>query len=453
MWNSGGGAPQYITLDLGASYNINKLCLFVTMTPDGQVNHLVQVGQTPDGVSTVATVNKTLHNGQWEEVALNATGRYVRIYTQQTPSWVAWAEIKAFGTQDNNTPPPPPTGCLTGSVVLTSSNIVVGTTTTVRSTLSGIAVTYDSDDHNIATVNGTTVTAGSTAGSTSVTGHFVYAGRSCDLTPASLTVTGGNAQGTVTAEPSDLFVCSSNGNSNQTMVKAEVTRGSGKVDVSGGATFAGAPRVDAPNSWTQVVSPGNFIGLNATANGQASITISLKDYFTGQTIASKTITARINPPANCPPAGQSSLTVGTVYAACSSSLSATADSISATSATASTSRVVGNSRSLLSLDPNGSASQTNVSIGYATDGNVISFSLIEDGSNRVLAGPVTKTVQANPACSPTGTITPNTSYVSTCALNGRPSSVTLSAAITTSFGEGDIVVGSASKNVVRDDAS
>jgi hypothetical protein len=228
------------------------------------------------------------------------------------------------------------------------------------------------------------------------------------------------------------------------MVKAEVTRGSGKVDVSGGATFAGAPRVDAPNSWTQVVSPGNFIGLNATANGQASITISLKDYFTGQTIASKTITARINPPANCPPAGQSSLTVGTVYAACSSSLSATADSISATSATASTSRVVGNSRSLLSLDPNGSASQTNVSIGYATDGNVISFSLIEDGSNRVLAGPVTKTVQANPACSPTGTITPNTSYVSTCALNGRPSSVTLSAAITTSFGEGDIVVGSGS---------
>lgn len=644
IWNSGGFAPQFITLDLGATYNLQKLCLFTVMTPDGQANHLIQVGSTPDNLSTVTSLNKALRNGQWEEVTLSATGRYVRIYTQQSPSWVAWGEIKVFGTQGTAGVPPTPTGCLTGSVVLTSNNIVVGTSTTVRSTLSGIAVTYETTNQNVATVNGATVTAGQTAGVVGIAGRFVYAGRSCSLTPASLTVTGGNVAGTVEASSNEIYLCVSNGVSSQATVKVTVTRGSGKVSVDGPVSFQGPTRLDAPNTWTQIVSPGNFIGLSTASGGKASVTISLKDYFTGQEIgsktitvkynpiaecggapaqpsvtnvsvavcngigkaganaiapvqaklvandsyaiaqldvpntavfvknaligpvtvgqtvrfslqrvggsvelasasavavrdvncnvsgsvtatgtdlylctgngnsnsvtvtvtvaqgsgkvavngpvsfqgptrldapntwtqtispgnfiglnstsngqlsvtiklldyftgtevASKTITVKLNPTGTCSQPGQSSLAVGTVYAACATSLSATASSLSATSATASTSRVVGNSRSLLSLDPNGSASQANVSIGYATDGNIVSFSLIEDGSNRVLAGPVSRTVQANPECVPTGTITPGNAVIGVCS-NGQRGSVELIATITSSFGRGTVVKGS-----------
>ncbi len=450
-WNSGDGAPQWIELDLGQYYSVSSMRFNVEKTPGGEATHQIYAGACPTPTSLATTFTENLTSKQWKDVSFSAASvRYVRVLTTASPSWIAWNEIETYGTSatftgscDGGTPPSP-VGCLTGSVNLYSNNIAVGTTTTASSSVPGVAVTYESNNQSIATVNGTTITAGNTAGTATISGRFVYAGRTCYLTSATLTVTGGNAQGTVSANPTDVYLCTSNGTSNQATVTVAVTRGSGKVDVSGAVTFSGPNRLDAPNTWTQVISPGNFTGLNATANGQASVTISLKDYFTGQTIASKTITARINPPSNCPQAGQSSLTVGTVYAACSSSLSATADSIQATSGTGSTSRVLGNGRMLFALDPNGSASQSNVSIGYATDGNSISFTLVEDGSNRVLAGPVTKIVQPNPACSPTGTITPNTSYVSTCALSGRPASVTLSAAITTPFGEGDIVVGTGS---------
>ena len=444
-WGAGDMPPQWIELDLGQYYTVSSMRFNVEKTPTGNATHQIYAGTCPTPTSLATTFTENLASKQWKDVTLTTDPvRYVRVLTTSSPSWSAWNEIETYGTLatftgscDGGTPPPP-VGCLTGSVRLGSNSIVAGNTTTITSTLSGIAISYDSTNRNAATVSGTTVT-GVSAGSTNITGHFVYAGRSCDLTAAPLVVTAAQAEraaGSIDPNNTTIGICA--GRAQSVTVQATITKGVGKVESTGSHTaFALSQNIVPGTPWTQVVAYGNLTGTGVNP----SITIKLLDKVYGNELDSITIT-RDN---SCEQTGsQSSLTVGTVYAACSTSLSATVDSIRATSATSSNSRVIGNGRMLFALDPNGNATQNNVSIGYATDGNSISFTLVEDGSNRVLAGPVTKTVQANPACSPTGTITPNTSYVSTCALSGRPSSVTLSASITTPFGEGDIVVGTGS---------
>ncbi len=307
-WGAGDMPPQWIELDLGQYYTVSSMRFNIEKTPTGNATHQIYAGTCPTPTSLATTFTENLASKQWKDVSLSTGAvRYVRVLTTSSPSWSAWNEIETYGTLATFTgscgggTPPSPEGCLTGSVILSGNNIVVGNTTTASSSVSGVAVTYESNNQNVATVNGTTITAGNTAGSATISGRFVYAGRTCYLTSATLTVTGGNAQGTVSASPTDVYLCTSNGTSNQTTVTVAVTRGSGKVETSGaGVTFQGPTRLNAPNTWTQVISPGNFINLNATPNGQATVTITLKDYFTNQTIASKSITARINPPANCP---------------------------------------------------------------------------------------------------------------------------------------------------------
>ncbi len=203
MWNSGGFAPQTITLDLGNYYTVSSVRFNVQKTPAGTASHTITAGPCSQAYSYTQSFSENGKSGEWQEVSTIFGGavRYVTISTTASPSWVAWAEIEAYGTPavysagcssanglgagDGGVGGG--TGCLGGAVTLSAQRIEVGGTVQAYSTLGNVAVTYSSQNTSVASVSQANVT-GVAAGTTSVTGRYVYAGRTCYLTAADITV-------------------------------------------------------------------------------------------------------------------------------------------------------------------------------------------------------------------------------------------------------------------------
>ena len=100
VWNAGGAATQWVQLDLGSVFDLDRLILLPAQSPEGPTVHQVWGrdvtgvyrllhefrGSTADGVSLdVSPVS------YWSGI------RYLKIETTESPSWVAWREIAAFG--------------------------------------------------------------------------------------------------------------------------------------------------------------------------------------------------------------------------------------------------------------------------------------------------------------------------------------------------------------------
>ena len=95
LWNSGGFAPQWIEADLGATYSVKKIRLTIEQSPAVQsATHVITI----NGV-TVATLSGTFTSGSTIEAdLLNAptNGRFVRVTTTASNSWIAWREIAIY---------------------------------------------------------------------------------------------------------------------------------------------------------------------------------------------------------------------------------------------------------------------------------------------------------------------------------------------------------------------
>lgn len=99
MWTSGGFPTQWIELDLGSSHAVRKLRLLVDQSPSGNTVHNVYVGTAPGPTSLAGTISQSSSSGQWLELDLlesGVSGRYVRITTTSSPSWVSWREIEVY---------------------------------------------------------------------------------------------------------------------------------------------------------------------------------------------------------------------------------------------------------------------------------------------------------------------------------------------------------------------
>jgi predicted amidohydrolase YtcJ len=100
VWNSGDDAPQWIEIDLGAAFDLDRLVLTVAQYPEGVTTHQV-FGRGEAGSSRLlGEVRGDTSDQQQLEVSPSpawAAVRYLRIVTTESPSWVAWREIEVYG--------------------------------------------------------------------------------------------------------------------------------------------------------------------------------------------------------------------------------------------------------------------------------------------------------------------------------------------------------------------
>ena len=98
-WSAGIHPPQWIELDLGGTFTVNRINLIVDQFPDGQTRHQL-FGKTTaqdsyellhefDGQTTSGQILMYTIPTQW-------TGRFIKVETLASPSWVAWKEIEVL---------------------------------------------------------------------------------------------------------------------------------------------------------------------------------------------------------------------------------------------------------------------------------------------------------------------------------------------------------------------
>ncbi len=96
MWNSGGPPPAWIELDLQRTVTLSKARLLVEQSPAGPTIHQLYFGPLPGPTALIATLSGSTSSMQWLEVDVpdpKPSGRYLRVLTTASPSWVAWREI------------------------------------------------------------------------------------------------------------------------------------------------------------------------------------------------------------------------------------------------------------------------------------------------------------------------------------------------------------------------
>jgi hypothetical protein len=98
-WVSGGDAPQWIEIDLGAPARVAEVRMRVAQTPAGHTAHRV-LASTPAGWLTLAELAGSTLDDQVLTVRPSQPldgVRAIRVETSQSPSWVAWKEIEVLG--------------------------------------------------------------------------------------------------------------------------------------------------------------------------------------------------------------------------------------------------------------------------------------------------------------------------------------------------------------------
>lgn len=98
-WNSGGDAPQWIELDLGAPRQISEIRLLVAQYPSGATEHHLLIQNAVGEWEELHTFSGSTADGQWLVYTLPQPleAQRLRVETVQSPSWAAWAEIEVYG--------------------------------------------------------------------------------------------------------------------------------------------------------------------------------------------------------------------------------------------------------------------------------------------------------------------------------------------------------------------
>jgi hypothetical protein len=100
-WNSGRFAPQWVRIDLGRKSNVSYVTMKVDQHPAGFTKHEIYCKESPDSEEVkVATIAGDSHKGEVIEVFFpSVRAQFVRIHTVESPSWVAWRDVK-IGQKD-----------------------------------------------------------------------------------------------------------------------------------------------------------------------------------------------------------------------------------------------------------------------------------------------------------------------------------------------------------------
>jgi hypothetical protein len=101
LWNSGGPAPGWAKIDLQQQSTVSRVRLMIAQQPAGPTVHHVRLLSELGNVLAQRTVSGTTVDGQWLELAFSPAVDGVRsaqVYTQVSPSWVAWREFEVLGS-------------------------------------------------------------------------------------------------------------------------------------------------------------------------------------------------------------------------------------------------------------------------------------------------------------------------------------------------------------------
>ena len=101
IWNAQNFAAQWIAVKLDSLYLVDRIELVVAQAPAGPTSHVLWLGSG----SGVRTLHKRLSNihtedGQTLTIELSPPQLVddLLVHTLESPSWVAWREVRVFGT-------------------------------------------------------------------------------------------------------------------------------------------------------------------------------------------------------------------------------------------------------------------------------------------------------------------------------------------------------------------
>lgn len=139
-WSSAHADPQWIYVDLGATYNVNRVK--ITWEAAYGKDYLVQVSSNTSTWNTIRTVtgNTSLIN---DHTGLSGSGRYIRIYG--TARGTAWGysiyELEVYGTSAANVGPVANAGADKNITLPTNSVVINGSATDSDGTIASYAWT------------------------------------------------------------------------------------------------------------------------------------------------------------------------------------------------------------------------------------------------------------------------------------------------------------------------
>ncbi|GAA4181721.1 discoidin domain-containing protein [Streptosporangium oxazolinicum] len=105
-WSSGFSDPQWIQVDLGASATITQ----VTLNWEAAYGRAFQIQTSPNGTTWTPIYSTTTGAGGNQTLAVNGTGRYVRVYGTQRATAYGYSlwEFQVYGTIGGGNPDPDP---------------------------------------------------------------------------------------------------------------------------------------------------------------------------------------------------------------------------------------------------------------------------------------------------------------------------------------------------------
>ncbi len=142
-WGAGVHPPEWIEVDLGGTFTVNRINLVVDQFPDGPTRHqLFGKVRAQDSYELLHEFDGATSTGQNLEYVMPTpwSGRFIKVETLASPSWVSWKEIEVFSvvTTGISSPSSPEIKTVPGDLTL-SQNYPnpfkpsgVGTTITYR---------------------------------------------------------------------------------------------------------------------------------------------------------------------------------------------------------------------------------------------------------------------------------------------------------------------------------
>ena len=96
-WGAGADPEQWIELDLGQEYELVCVRLLTDQFPAGRTIHRINGGAHDNPGAELGVIDSETDYGEWVELGGTWNVEFLRITTLQSPSWVAWLEIEAWG--------------------------------------------------------------------------------------------------------------------------------------------------------------------------------------------------------------------------------------------------------------------------------------------------------------------------------------------------------------------